>query len=230
MDGRAWAAHRRAGARLQAGVGGASRPYARCRTDLAATFGQPGSLIRRCAWRGSTYLTAGDRYSAIVVDPPGTHCRFRCGRRGHGVCGRSDCIPRRVSPCSARTNQRYRCGPRRRAAARGAIESLLPRALLEQVSASGKADVPVPYPDIKLPVREGEQLDVWENEGGAAPPVSSTGVFHTAVEQARCHREPKLCRPKWVPGRLCHSGDPVDPRIGSTDTRCARPSIRCHTG
>lgn len=60
------------------------------------------------------------------------------------------------------------------AAARGAIESLLPRAPLEQVSASGKADVPVPYPDIKLPVREGEQLEVCENEGGAAAPVSST--------------------------------------------------------
>lgn len=60
------------------------------------------------------------------------------------------------------------------AAARGGIESPLPGALLEQVSASGKADFPVPYPDIKLPVREGKQLDVWENEGGAAAPVSST--------------------------------------------------------
>src|SRR5579859_628298 len=50
----------------------------------------------------------------------------------------------------------------------------LPRPLLELMSASGKADVPAPYPATELPiVRQREQLDSWENEGGKPAPARS---------------------------------------------------------
>lgn len=49
------------------------------------------------------------------------------------------------------------------------------RAKVRSVTTSVNTDVPDGYPNIKLrPAREQQQLDIWENEGGASTPVSST--------------------------------------------------------
>ena len=62
-----------------------------------------------------------------------------------------------------------------RGLAHGALEAFRPRPWYEHLSASGEADAPAANPDIELPLaHEGQQLDMWENEGGAPARVSST--------------------------------------------------------
>lgn len=54
-------------------------------------------------------------------------------------------------------------------------QSFLPRAVIRRISASGPADAPVQSVDIDTQVvQEAEQLELWEDEGGAwVPPVTA---------------------------------------------------------